>query len=173
MPQELESTVPDWDTIENECEHIPLNCQWTTISKEENLTVTFTCLKRTFNYDLWIGLTAHPEGNSNTWKQMDITEHHPLLKSLADAFLTHDNFPEPHLNTYQLHIFGELRIVRKVVFGRKRLHIDQNLYCIPRISHRKILAHRSRSKSFLQLIDSKTKVASGDGPGDDSKLATG
>ena len=41
MPQNLESNPPNWDEIDDECQHIPLNCPWTITSGTETLTVIF------------------------------------------------------------------------------------------------------------------------------------
>ena len=53
-------------------------------------------------------MTAHPEGNTNISKQIDINKHNPLLVSLFEALDDNEDFPQPHLNSYQLHILGEL-----------------------------------------------------------------
>ena len=112
MPHKLENLPRNWDDIEDECQHIPLNCPWTITSQDVTLTVVITCLtltvvitclKWTFNCDFWIRITAHP----NFSKQRDINKHHPLLASLSEALNDYEDFPEPHLN-YQLHILGEL-----------------------------------------------------------------
>ena len=108
MPQKSENLPPNWDDIDDQCQHIPLNCPWTIKSGTETLTVVITCLKWTFNYDVWIRVTAHPEGNLKISKQIDINKHNPLLVSLSEALGDYENFPEPHLNSYQLHILGEL-----------------------------------------------------------------
>ena len=72
MPQKLDNFPLDWDKIpENECKHVPLNCPWTTTSKDETLTVIITCLKLTFNYDFWIRVPVHQEGKSESSKQID------------------------------------------------------------------------------------------------------
>ena len=108
MPHKPEKLPPNWDDIEDECQHIPLNCPWTTTSENETLLVTITCLKWTFNYDFWIRVVAHPEGNPNISKQTGINEYNPLLESLSVAPDDYEGFPEPHLNSYQLHILEEL-----------------------------------------------------------------
>ena len=108
MPQESENFPPNWDDIDDECQHIPLNCPWTITSGNETLTVALTCLKWTFSYDFWIRVTAHREGNPNISKQIDIIKHNLLLKSLSEALDEYEDLPEPHLNSYQLHIVGEL-----------------------------------------------------------------
>ena len=56
----------------------------------------------------WIRVTAHPEGNPNISKQIVINKHNPLLVFLSEALDDYENFPEPHLNSSQLHILGEL-----------------------------------------------------------------
>ena len=109
MPQNLENIRPNWDEIDDECQHIPLNCPWTITSGKETLTVVITCLKWTFNYDFWIRVTAHPEGNPTISKQIKINKHNPLLVSLVSLSEVLDNyevFPEPHLSSHQVHILG-------------------------------------------------------------------
>ena len=108
MLQNLENNTPNWDEIDDECQHIPLNCPWTNTSGNETLTVVITCLKRTFNYDFWIRVIAHPEGNPTISKQIIINKHNQLLVSLLEVLDNYEDFPEPHRNSYQLHILGEL-----------------------------------------------------------------
>ena len=62
----------------------------------------------TFSYDFWIRVTAHPEGKPNISKQLDIIKHYPLPASLSEALNDYEDFPESHLNSYQLYIFEEL-----------------------------------------------------------------
>ena len=85
MPRKLENLPPNWDDIENECQHISLICPWTVTSGREIRTVVITCLNWTFNYDLWIGVTVPPEGKRNISKQIDINKHKPLLEYLSEA----------------------------------------------------------------------------------------
>ena len=108
MPQKTENLPPTWDDIEDECQLIPLKCPWTITSENETLTVVSICLKWIFNYDFWIRVTAHPEGNPNISRQKDINKHNPLIVSLSEALDDYEDFPEPHLNSYQLHILEEL-----------------------------------------------------------------
>ena len=56
----------------------------------------------------WIRFTAHPEGNPHISKQIDINKHDPMLGSLSEALDEYEELPEPHLDSYQLHILGEL-----------------------------------------------------------------
>ena len=53
-------------------------------------------------------MTAHPEGNPNFSKQIEIIKNNPLLVYFSEALDDYEDFPEPHLNSYQLHILGEL-----------------------------------------------------------------
>ena len=108
MPQKSENLLPSWDDIDDECQHIPLNCPWVITSGSDTLTVVITCLKWTFNYLFWIKVTAHPEGNPNISKQIDINKHNPLLVSLSEALDDYESSPEPHVNSYQIHTLGEL-----------------------------------------------------------------
>ena len=109
MPQKSDNLPPSWNDIDDECQHIPLNCRWTITSENETLTVVITCLTWTFNNFFWTRVTAHPEGNPSSSKQIDINKHSPLLISLSEALDDHEDFPEPHLSSYQLHILGELQ----------------------------------------------------------------
>ena len=108
MPQKFENLPPNWDNIDDECQHIALNCPWTLTSNNESFTIIITCLKWTYNYNFWIRVTAHPQEDPKTSKQINIDEHHPLLKSLSEALYKYDEFPELHLNSHELYIFGEL-----------------------------------------------------------------
>ena len=108
MPQKSENLPPNWDDIDDECQHISLKCPWTITSGNETLTVVITRLKWTFNYDFWIRVTAHPEGNPNISKQIDINKDNTLLESLSEALDEYEDFLQPHLNSYQPHILGEL-----------------------------------------------------------------
>ena len=85
MPQKTENLPPNWDDINDEDQHIALNCQWTITSADETLTVVITFLKWTFNYEFWIKVTAHPELKPNISRQIDIKKHHALLVSLSEA----------------------------------------------------------------------------------------
>ena len=53
-------------------------------------------------------VTAHPKGNASNSKQLDIIKHNSLLVSLSEALDDYEDFPEPHLNSYQIYIFGKL-----------------------------------------------------------------
>ena len=115
MPQKLDNSPLD-KIPENECKHVPLNCPWIIKSKDETLTVIITCLKWTFNYDFWIRVTVHPEGNSGISTQIDLDDHHPLLKSLSGALNLYEDFPELHLNPFQLEILDELIVYLDLKF---------------------------------------------------------
>ena len=51
----------------------------------------------------------HPQGNPKASQLLDIDELHLLFKSVAPALLNYYEFPEPHVNEFQLHVYGELR----------------------------------------------------------------
>ena len=89
-------------------QHIPLKCPWTFACEDGTLAFIITSLDWTFNYGFWIRVTAQPEENPNILKQINIIKHHPLLESLSEALNDNVKLPEPHLNSHQLHIFGEL-----------------------------------------------------------------
>ena len=53
-------------------------------------------------------MEIHPQGNPKASQLLDIDEPHPLFKSLATALLNYYEFPEPHSNEFQHHVYGEL-----------------------------------------------------------------
>ena len=108
MSQNFENLQPNWDDIREDCEHISLACPWTISCKDGSLEFIITSLEWTFNHDFWIRVTAHSEGNPNILKQINIDKHHLLLESLSEALNNYVELPEPHLNSLQLQIPGEL-----------------------------------------------------------------
>ena len=108
MPQKIEDLPPNWDDIEEECQYVRLTCPLTISCEDGTLSFIITSLHWTFNYDFWIRVTAHSEDNSTILKQINIDKHHPLLESLSEALNDNVKKPEPHLNSLQLHILGEL-----------------------------------------------------------------
>ena len=159
MPQKSENFPPNWDDIDDECHHIPLNCPWTITSENETLTVVSTFLKCSFNYDFWIRVAAHPEGNPNISKQIDNNKHNPLLESLSEALNDYEDFSELHLNSHQLHILEELL---DSLFSRYNPHNGQYSSCLSWRSHRQILRHRSRSARRIFHLNRKINFAHGD-----------
>ena len=108
MPQKTEDPPPNWGDIEGKLQQVPLKCPWTITCAEGTLAFIITSLKWSFNYDFWTRVTAHPEGNPNDSKQRDIDKHHLSIESLSEALNDYVKFPEPHLNSLQLHNLGEL-----------------------------------------------------------------
>ena len=108
MPQNFENLPPNWEDIKEDCEHISLACPWTISCKDGTLEFIITSLEWTFNHDFWIRVTVHSEGNPNILKQINIDKHHLLLESLSEVLIDYVELPEPHLNSLQLHILGEL-----------------------------------------------------------------
>ena len=154
MPQKLENLPPNWDDIGDECQHVPLNCPWTITSDRETLMVVITCLEWTFSFDFWIRVTAHPERDPNISKQININQHHLLLSFLSEALKDYEDFPEPDLNSYQLHFLGQLL---DSLFWRYTRHIGQYSSCLPWSSHRQIFWHRSRSGRRIVYPTDRTK----------------
>ena len=94
MPQKLESSITHLDELpEEKCKHIPLNCIWPIISQDTSLTVIITCLKWTINLEFCVRVTAYPLGTPNPSKQINLDDHHPLLRSLTDALHLYEAFP--------------------------------------------------------------------------------
>ena len=108
MPQNYENLPTNCEDIKEDCEHISLACPWTISCKDGTLEFITTSLEWTFNLDFWKRVTAHSEGNPNILKQINIDKHHILLESLSEALIDYVVLPEPHLNSLQLHILGEL-----------------------------------------------------------------
>ena len=103
MPQKFESSITHLDELlEEECNHIPVKCLWTTTSEVTNLTVILTCLKWTVNNEFCVRVTDYPLGAPNFSKQIDLDDHNPLPRSLTDALSLYEAFPEPHLNSHLL-----------------------------------------------------------------------
>ena len=82
MPRNFETLPPDWDAIEEECQHIAMTCPWTITCKGGTLEFIITSLEWTFDYDFSIRVTTHPEENPNNLQQVNIDKHHFLLGSL-------------------------------------------------------------------------------------------
>ena len=53
-------------------------------------------------------MTDHPEGEPYISKHIELNKHNPFLESLSEALDEYEDFPEPHLSSYQLHALGEL-----------------------------------------------------------------
>ena len=93
MPQKSENFPPNWDDIDDECQHIPLHCPWTITSEDESLKVVITSLKWTFNFGFWMRVTAHPEGNPNISKQIDNNKHNRYLNLYQNLSMNMKIFP--------------------------------------------------------------------------------
>ena len=86
MPDNFGSPIMDLDEIpDDECKHLPLNSFWTITSKGTSLRAILTCLKWTFIYDFCVRVRTRPLEAPNVLKQMDLDDHHLLLRSLTDA----------------------------------------------------------------------------------------
>ena len=85
MPLNFENLPPNWDDNKQNLEHISLACPWTITLKDGTLEFIITSLEWTFNYDFWIKVTAHSEGNPNILKQTNLDKHHPFFESLSEA----------------------------------------------------------------------------------------
>ena len=170
MPQKPENLPPNWDDIDDECEHIPLDRPWTITSGNETLTVVIKCLKWTFNYDFWITVTAHPEGNPQISKQIDNKEHKTLLESLSEALDEYEEFPEPHLNSYQLQIFWELLDSlpwTNILSTMANTHVAYPDLAIDKISG---TDPDQDTEAFFQLKERKINFAPDDAPADAGDL---
>ena len=172
MPQKTDNSPPDWNDIEDECQHIPINCPWTIVSNDENLFVIITCLKWTFNYDFWIRVTVYPEENTQISNQVDIWEYSPLLESSSEALFKYYEFPEPHLIYYQLHILGELVHYLDSKFSQSN-NMAATLLAYPDLALVKFSGTDpdQDAESFILLIERKINFALGDAPVNPDALA--
>ena len=110
MPRQVDQNPAVWNTLGDDGfdEIQQFNCPWTITTKNKSITVNIIYLKCTFSYDFCIRVQIHPQGNAEASQLLDTDELHPLFESLATALLNYYKFPEPHLNEFQLHIFGKL-----------------------------------------------------------------
>ena len=145
MPQKFGNLPPNWDDIDDECQHIPMNCPWANTSENETQTAVTTCLKWTFKYDFWISVTAHPEGNPCFSE---------LLVPLSETLDDYEDFPEPHLNSYLLYTLGKLL---DYLFRRYNPHNGQWSSCLSWSSHRQVFWYRSRSGPRIFYPTNRTK----------------
>ena len=138
---------------------------------DETLKVVITCLKLTFNYDFWIRVTARPEVKPHISKQIDSNKHNPLLESLSEALDDYENFPELHLNSYQLHVFGEVLDSlpwEDIIPTMAITHLGYPDLAIDKFSG---TDPDQDAETFNQLIERKINFALGDAPGDAAELA--
>ena len=64
--------------------------------------------KKDLHFEFCVRVTAYQLRAPNISKQIDLDDHHPLLRSLTDALHLYEAFPEPHLNSHQLEHLDEL-----------------------------------------------------------------
>ena len=103
MPQKLEGSITKMDERPEEgCKHVAQNCLWTITSQNTSLTVIKTSLKCTFVYDFCVRVTDYPLGSPTDSKQIHLEYHHPLFRSLTDALIIYEAFPESQSNFHQL-----------------------------------------------------------------------
>ena len=108
MPKKFESSITHLDDLPGEeCNQIQLNCIWPITCQDTNQTVIITCLKWTLIFEFCLRVTAYQLGAPNKSKQIDLDDHHPLLRSLIDTLHLYEAFPEPHLNSHELESLEE------------------------------------------------------------------
>ena len=115
-------------------------------------------------------MTAHPEGNPHISKQIDINKHNPLLKSLSEALDEYEDYPEPHLNSDQLHILGEL--LDSLPSENRTPAMANTHLAYPDLAIDKFSGTDpdQDAESFIQLIERKINFALGDAPADAGEL---
>ena len=161
-----ENLPPNWDDIEDECQHIPLNCPWTITSEDKTLTFVITCLKWTLYIGFWIRVTAHSERNPITSNQLAFNKNNLLLESPLETLNDYEEIPEPHLNSHQLRILGDLL---EFLFSEKIIPTMANTYfAYPDLAIDNFSGTDPDQdvESFIQLIERKINFAVRDAGGD-------
>ena len=110
MPHQADPNPVVWTTLGDdgfdEIQHF--NCPWTITSNNDSITVTITYLKWTSSYDFWIREEIHPRWNPTISKFLENRRTSPFVQICTMALLNYYKFPEPHLNEFQLHVYGKL-----------------------------------------------------------------
>ena len=97
MPQKLNKSRLDSDKLpKDKSKHLPLYCFRIIKTKDENLTVITACLMWNFDSDCWLRVTVNTRKISEISKQLDLDDHHLLLRCLFDALKLCKVFLEPH-----------------------------------------------------------------------------
>ena len=125
------------------------------------------------NYEFWIRVEIHPQGNPQAPQLLEIDELHPLFKSLATALLKYYEFIERHLNEFQLHVYGEL--VDHLSYKVDWTTIMANTHlAYPDLALDKFSGTDpdQDAESFDQLIERKITFALGDAPADPDHLVS-
>ena len=169
MPHQANQKPVVWNILRDdgfdEIQHF--NCPWTITTNNEGITVNITYIKWTFNYDFCIRVENHPHGSPKASQLLDIDELHPLFKSLARALLNYYELPEPHLNEFQLHVYGELMDLLYYKVDWTKIMANTHL-AYPDIALDKFSGTDpdQDAESFVQLIEIKINYALGDAPAD-------
>ena len=152
------------------------NCPWTITTNNESFAIVIIYLKRTFNYDFWIRVETHPQGNPKNPKAsqlLDIDELRPLIESLATTLLDYYEFPEPHLNEFQLYVYGELMDHLSYKVDLTKIMANTHLP-YPDVALDKFSGTDpdQDAESFVQLIQRKINFVLGDAPADPDELVS-
>ena len=116
-------------------------------------------------------MTAHPEGNPKTLRQINVNKHNPLLQSVPEALDNYEYLPEPHFNPFQIHILGDLLdfLFQGNIFPASATkHLADPDLAIDIISG---TDPEQDAESFIQLIERKINFALGDAPANSGDLA--
>ena len=175
MPHPINQNSVIWKTLGDDefDEKQKFNCPWTITTNNESITVNIIYLKWIFNYDFWIRVKIHPQGIPKASQLLDIDDLHPFFKSLATALLNYYEFPEPHLNEFQLHFYGELmdHLSYKVNWTTimANTHLEYPDLALDKFSG---TDPDQDAESFVQLIERKINFALGDAPADPDDLVS-
>ena len=175
MPYPTSQNSGVWNTLgDGGFDEIPyFNCPWTITTSNESIAVNITYLKWTFNYDFWIRVEIYSQGKPKASQLLDIDELHSLFKYLATALLNYYEFPEPHLNEFQLYVYGEL--VDHLSYKVDWTTIMANFHlAYPDLALDKFSGTDpdQDAESFVQLIEGKINFALGDAPADPDDLVS-
>ena len=116
---------------------------------------SWNCLNWTFNYDFWIGVTVHPEGNPNISKQIDVNKHKPLLESPSEALNDCKDFSWTRLELPSTSY--SWRSSRLPIPRWYNPHNGQYSSCLSWPGYRQVLRHRSWSRRWLFYTNDRKK----------------
>ena len=97
-------------------------------------------------------------------KQNNIDKHQPLLESLSEALNDYVELPEPHLNSLQLHILGELLdflFWGNMISKRANAHLAYPDLALDKFSG---TDPDQDAEAFIRLIECKVNFALGTEP---------
>ena len=128
-------------------------------------------MKWTFKYDFCARVTTYPQGAPNVSKEIDLDDHHLLLRPLTDALNLCEVFPEAHLNNHELDNLEELIEYLDLNFNWSVMAATHFAHPNPAIDKFSGTDPDQDAKTFIQPIERKINLAFADAPLDAFELA--